>query len=121
MKKVLVAFNDNEYNGRVTGDSAYGPQALFAYEDGMTFEFACKKYLDTVYDNWYPEADISFDDFLEEFGEGPTGFWIVDEKIHDIINDIDYFDFGGDSATYACMSLMKTQIQSAAEDVLTSE
>jgi hypothetical protein len=116
--KVLVAFNDKDED-MCQGDSGFGPESCGEYVDGMTFTEAREMFFTRVQKNWYPDDEpVSTDKFIEdEFSEDVTGFWIIDEKIHDIIENVS-IDFGNDSACYAGLRTMKTQIDRGSERYL---
>jgi len=115
MSKVLVAFGSDG----TCGDSCFQPISCGEFKTGITFEEASTTFLAHMKKEWDFPADMSDADFIEEFGdETPTGFWIIEDKLLDLITNIDA-NWGNDSAVYAGVRTMKIQIQNGADRVLT--
>jgi len=114
MSKLLVAFGSDGTDG----DSCFQPTSCGEFKTGMTFEDATTTFLAYMKKEWDFPADMSDDDFMVEFGDAPTGFWIIEDKLLDLITNIDA-DWGNDSAVYAGCRTMKSQIKNGCDRILT--
>ena len=114
--RVLVAVDDVEED-MCAGDSGFDPSSCGEYVDGMTFEEAVEMFFTYMKDDVWCEKDWTLEEFKEEYGSTPTGFWLIDAKIHDIITNV-AVEYGNDSACYAGARVMKTQIDRASERYL---
>lgn len=112
-KQVLVAFGSDG----TAGDSSFGPESYADYQEGMTFEQARESFFAGIMKSWECE-DLDLQTFIEEeFCDDVVGFWVIDSKMHKVINNVDA-DWGNDSAVYAGVSTMKGQISAGADFVL---
>ena len=117
---VVVPFNDNDHNGRTTGDSSCGPETCVPYLSGMTVEdlqAAWRK--EFIVEDGVTEEEVQesgykdLDDYAKDCGITCTGGWVIERRDFDAIN-AGSFDVGNDTALYGMLHALKSSIAAAA-------
>lgn len=102
------------------GDSGYQPEHAVPYVEGMTIneiKRAIQKH--ELVELWAElkadctEAELDAAILEQETCSDFAGAWIIEEKMYNVIKNVSG-DWGGDSAVYAAIRTMKSQIQAGA-------
>ena len=114
---VVVPFDDKE--GRLEGDSSWNPGIFFPYEEGMTAKDVTTKAIVHLMKLWeeYDAFDGDVEAFTKEYTMECTGGWVIEKDKLDVINGCS-FDVGNDSALYAMMNALKSQVAGNATKVI---
>lgn len=103
-----------------TGDSNFQPEFNFKYDPAMTVDdLKVATYKLFAKNDGYGDGCV--EDWLFEEGDNfdLSGWWIIEKEKLDIIFAHD-FQGGNDSAVYAFLNGLKTQIKNAAEQIISS-
>lgn len=122
----VVPFDDNDHNGRTTGDSFFSPELNVPYKEGMTVKdievhFLREEFADFIAeDGTLTEEAVEWgfktiDDVVEGFGFHVTGGWVIEKRDLDIILSADVGYLGNDSALYMFVHTLKEQVQAASK------
>lgn len=122
MTLIAVLFNDNDHNGRTTGDSTWYASCGIPYVDGMSLSQLQEEAVMELLGGRDMKGVKEEFNMLKDEGElvssyEVTGAWIVEEKIYKAITNVSC-DWGNDSAEYASNATMKEQIANVAEFVI---